>query len=141
VLVILVGLAALAVVWMVVTPRVVRAVVHRHDDTSTDKVASAWRHSLGVLALAGAPAVGGRTPIEYALAAHNATGVDRRTIAELARLLTASIYSSTTTDDTTVARCQVLAHQIDVQCRERIPAPTRARALFDPRLMRRRWTT
>jgi transglutaminase-like putative cysteine protease len=141
VLVIFVGLAALAVVWMVVTPRVVRAVVHRHDDTSTDKVASAWRHSLGVLALAGAPAVGGRTPIEYALAAHNATGVDRRTIAELARLLTASIYSSTTTDDTTVARCQVLAHQIDVQCRERIPAPTRARALFDPRLMRRRWTT
>lgn len=139
-LVILLGLVALAIAWMLVAPRVVRAVVHRHDDTSTDKVVSAWRHSLGVLALAGAPAVRARTPIEYALVAHDATGVDRRTLAELAKLLTASVYSSTTTSESTVARCQQLAHEIDAQCRERIPAPTRLRALFDPRLMRRRWT-
>lgn len=139
-LAIIVGLAVLAVLWMVVTPRVVRAVVHRHDDTSTDKVASAWRHSLGVLTLAGAPAVRGRTPLEYAEVAHDSTGVDRRTIAELARLLTASVYSSTPTDDITVARCQLLAHEIAVQCRDRVPARTRLRALVDPRLMRRRWT-
>ncbi len=136
----LIGLIVLVVAWVVAAPRVVRALVHRHDNTPADRVASAWKHSLGVLALAGAPSVRGQTPIEYATTAHDATGVDLRALGELARHVTAVVYAPAAADEAAAARCELLAGEIDHQCRDRIPTRTRAQALFDPRLMRRRWT-
>jgi transglutaminase-like putative cysteine protease len=136
---VLTGVVCLLILWVVAAPRVVRAVAHRHDETAADRVVTAWRRTLGVLALAGAPAVRGATPIEYALIAKEATGIDHRALREIALHVTTAVYSPTVLDDATAERCDLLAHEIDVQCRDRIPTGTRAQALFDLRLMRRRY--
>ncbi len=134
-----IGVLCLLIVWVVAAPRVVRAIAHRHDETAADRVVTAWRRTLGVLALAGAPAIRGATPLEYAHIAQEATGIDHRALREIARHVTTAVYSPAVLDDATAERCDLLAHEIDVQCRDRIPAATRAQALFDLRLMRRRY--
>lgn len=134
------GISLGIVLWVLVAPRVVRAMVHRHDDTAADRVVSAWRHSIGVLSLAGAPMVRGATPSEYAHVAQEATGIDHRAVRELARHVTSTVYSTSEANRDLAERCELLAHEIDVQCRDRIPWRTRLQAMFDPRLMRRRYT-
>ncbi len=136
---ILIGVAVLLVAWVLAAPRVVRAIGHRHDETAADRVITAWRRTLGVLSLAGAPAIRGATPLEYAVIAQEATGIDHRALRELARHVTAAVYSPTAVGDEVAPRCDLLAHEIEVQCRDRIPTATRAQALFDLRLMRRRY--
>lgn len=137
---VLLAIVVAALLWVMVAPRVVRAVVHRHDDTTADRVVSAWRHSLGVLSLAGAPTIRGSTPTEYAHVAQEATGIDHRAVLELARHVTSTVYSTSEPNRELADRCELLAHEIDVQCRDRIPWRTRLQAMFDPRLMRRRYT-
>jgi len=132
-------LAGLALVWMLVAPIVVRRRAHRHDATDADRVVGAWQRTLGALSLAGAPAVGGATPLEYAGLAERATGADQRAVQELASHVTRAVYASSTIDHATVQRCDLLAKEIDGICRQRIATKTKLRMLFDVRLMRRRW--
>ena len=136
---VLIGVLLLVVVWVLAAPRVVRAVAHRHDATTADRVVTAWRRTLGVLSLAGAPPIRGATPLEYAITAQEATGIDHRALRELARHVTTAVYSPSELDHAIGDRCDLLAREIDVQCRDRIPTTTRAQALFDLRLMRRRY--
>lgn len=132
-------LAAGALAWMLLAPYVVRRLAHRHDGTEAARVISAWQRTLGALSLAGAPAVGGATPLEYATVAERATGADQRALRELATYVTRAVYSPRDIDNATADRGDVLAKEIDGICRERIPARTRLRMLFDVRLMRRRF--
>ena len=132
-------LAAAAALWVLLAPRVVRGLAHRHDHSAAARVVGAWQRTLGALSLAGAPPVRGETPLEYAIVAERSTGADHRALRELAANVTRAVYSPTDVDSREADRCEVLAREVDSICRERIPAPTRLRMLFDVRLMRRRW--
>jgi len=133
------ALAGAALLWMLLAPVVVRRLAHRHDNTDAARVISAWQRTLGALSLAGAPAVRGATPMEYAAVAERATGADQRAVSELASHVTRAVYAPTAIDRLTVERCDVLAKEIDGICRSRIPSRTRLQMLFDVRLMRRRF--
>lgn len=139
------GLVFLAVVaavllWMLITPRVVRALARRGHRSPRDRVIAAWQRAMGTMSIAGAPAIGGATPLEYVHVAEVATGVDHRTLRELAVQVTRAVYAPREVDESTASRCEILSAEIDAICRERVPTAVRVRALFDPRLMRRRLT-
>ncbi len=133
------SLLAAAVLWILIAPRAVRALAHRHDDTATARVVSAWQRTLGALSLAGAPAIGGATPLEYADIAEQATGADHRALRDIAAAVTQAVYSPSSVDADDADRCDQLAQQLDGICRDRIPVRTRLQMLFDVRLMRRRF--
>lgn len=135
---VLAGLLLAAGAWVVAAPRVIRAFTMRGAHSDSDRVINAWRRTVGSLSLAGAPAVGGLTPLEYADAAERATGVDHRALRELAVYVTRAVYSPRGVDSKAVSRSEMLSQEIDATCRERTPTPLRLKALFDPRLMRRR---
>jgi len=135
---VLAGLLLAVLAWMLVAPRVVRALGHRHAHTPREHVISIWQRTLGTLSMAGAPAVGSSTPIEYAALAERTTGVDYRSVRELAMYVTDAVYSTRELDDRVVTRCQLLFSQIDTTCQLRVPTAVRLQALVDPRLMRRR---
>lgn len=138
----LVFLAFLAavVLWMLITPRIVRALARRGHRSPRDRVIAAWQRAVGTMSLAGAPAVGGATPLEYVHSAEVATGVDHRTLRELAVQVTRAVYAPRDVDEHTASRCEMLSAEVDATCRDRVPTSVRVRALFDPRLMRRRLT-
>lgn len=135
------ALLAVALVWALVVPRVVRGMARRHHDSAAARIISAWQRTLGTLSLVGAPEVRGATPLEYAAAAERSTGADHRALRELAVNVTKAVYSANAVDSTIADRCDVLADQIDSSCHERIDLATRVRLLFDIRLMRRRWAS
>jgi len=132
------GLLLAAIAWVVAAPRVIRAMTQRGAHSDSDRVINAWRRTVGTLSLAGAPAVGGLTPLEYADAAERVTGVDHRALRELAVYVTRAVYSPRGVDSKAVSRAELLSEEIDATCRERTPTPMRLKAMIDPRLMRRR---
>ncbi len=133
--------AALLLLWVLVAPRVVRSLSRRHHRSERDRVISAWQRTLGALSLAGAPPVGGSTPLQYADAAEGATGVDHRALRELAVHVTRAVYSPRDIDGRAAERCELLSGEIDAICRDRTPTSVRIRAMVDPRLMRRRFAS
>ena len=132
------GLAGALLAWVVVAPRVIRALSQRHNHTPRDRVIGAWQHTLGALSFAGAPALSGETPLEYADTAERATGADHRALREMAVHVTRAVYAPHDIDEPTATRCELLAGEVAAVCRERTPTQVRVRALVDPRLMRRR---
>ncbi len=133
------GLAAALLGWVVFAPRVIRALSQRQNNTARDRVIGAWQHTLGSLSFAGAPALAGETPLEYADIAERATGADHRALRELAVHVTRAVYAPRDIDEQTATRSELLASEIAAVCRERTPTQVRVQALFDPRLMRRRF--
>ncbi len=133
------GIAAALLAWVVFAPRVIRALSRRNNHTPRDRVVGAWQHTLGAVSFAGAPALGGETPLEYADLAERATGADHRALRELAVHVTRAVYAPRDIDEQTATRCELLAGEVDAVCRERTPTQVRVKALFDPRLMRRRF--
>ena len=133
------GLAAALLAWVVFAPRVVRALSQRRNHTPRDRVIGAWQQTLGALSFAGAPALGGETPLEYADLAERATGADHRALREMAVHVTRAVYAPRDIDEQTAARCELLAGEVAAVCRDRTPTQVRVKALFDPRLMRRRF--
>jgi hypothetical protein len=78
--------------------------------------------------------------LEYAAQAEGSTGVDYRTLRELAVQVTRAVYATREVDEHIATRCEMLSDEVDASCRDRVPTAVRVRALFDPRLMRRRLT-
>lgn len=76
--------------------------------------------------------------MEYADSSEQATGVDHRTIRELAVHVTKAVYSPTAITEGVASRSETLGTEIDVMCRTRTPWTIRLRGLIDPRMMRRR---
>jgi len=131
--------AALALVlWVVAAPRVLAWWARRRQLTTDQRVTQSWRRAIHALRLAGAPAVAGATPLEYAEIAEQATGVDHRTIRELAVNVTRAIYAPGDVTEGVATRSETLGSEIDIMCRQRTPLSLRARAMVDPRLMLQR---
>ncbi|CAN0469328.1 unnamed protein product, partial [Phaeothamnion confervicola] len=93
VLLVLLGLVAAAIGWILFMPRIVRR-TQQEGTTAADRVLAAWTYTVASVRLAGAPAVAGATPTEYARDVELATGVDRRMIGEIARHVTRAVYSA-----------------------------------------------
>jgi transglutaminase-like putative cysteine protease len=132
------GAAVALMAWMVLAPRAVGWWARRRRRSTEERVAVAWRQACAALRLAGAPAVAGSTPLEYADISEQATGVDHRTIRELAVNVTRATYSPGAVTEGVASRSETLGNEIDVMCRQRTPIGLRARAMVDPRMMLQR---
>lgn len=132
------GAVVLFVLWVLLAPRAIAALTRRGQRNPRDRVVTAWHRACHSLALAGAPPVSGATPLEYADTAEVATGVDHRTLRELAVQVTRAVYAPTSVDDVVATRCETLEAEVDAMCRTRTPLIVRMRCMVDPRLMRRR---
>lgn len=133
------GLCAMLVGWMVFAPRVIRARSARNAAGTPERVIAAWHRSLGSLMLAGAPLPAGATPLEYAIVAERATGIDHHILREMATHVTRAVYSRGEISDSTAERCELLSREVGSVCRDRTPTALRLKALIDPRLMRLRY--
>lgn len=126
------------VLWITLAPRALSWWVRRRQRSTRERVTVAWRRACHALRLAGAPAVAGATPMEYADISEQSTGVDHRTIRELAVTVTRATYAPGEVTEGTASRSETLSSEIDIMCRQRTPLAVRARALVDPRLMAQR---
>lgn len=138
---VMLGLTAAVLAWVVFAPRVIRALSQRQNNTPRERVISAWQQTLGALSFAGAPPPKGETPLEYANIAEFATGADHRALREMAVHVTRAVYSPRDIEEHAAVRCELLAAEVAGVCRDRTPTPVRVKALFDPRLMRRRFAS
>ena len=135
---VLLGGVVLLVLWILLAPRVIAALQRPRSRAPRDRVIAAWQRACHVMNVAGAPPVGGATPIEYARTAEASVGVSHVTVRELAVQVTRAVYSPAAFDETAAARCETLEDDIDAFCRTITPWRLRLRALVDPRMMRRR---
>ena len=94
--------------------------------------------TVGALQLAGAPAPGGATPVEYATRVEREIPVDHRSLVELARFVTRAIYAPGGVGEPAALRAAVLRTHLDHNARELMPWYRRAWARLDPRLVRQR---
>ena len=132
------SLIALLAVWITAAPRLIARWVARTRRSTNERVMKSWQRACNALTLAGAPLPGGSTPLEYAELSEQATGVDHRTIRELAMHVTRAVYSPASVTESTASRSETLGSEIDVMCRQRTPWTLRLRGFIDPRMMRRR---
>lgn len=130
-------LAAALAAWMVLMPVVVRLRVHHRSGSTADRVAAAWHRACESLQLVGSPPVRGATPLEYARVAEAATGVDHRTIAEIARCVTRVVYAPDTVGEAMAVRCEQLRDEIGERCHERLGLRMLLLSRLDPRIAAR----
>jgi len=136
-LVILGGLVLL-VLWILLAPRVIAVLQRPRSRAPRERVIGAWQRACNVMNVAGAPPVGGETPIEYAHTVESVVGVSHVTVRELAVQVTRAVYSPAQFDEHIAERCETLEQDIDAFCRTITPWRLRLRGLVDPRMMRRR---
>ncbi len=136
--VVLLGAVVLLVLWVLLLPRIFSAVTRPRHRSPRDRVIGAWHRACHELSLAGAPPVGGATPLEYVHAAKAATGVSDATLRELAAEVTNAVYSRGEPDDRAAARCETLESEVSIRCRSITPWAVRLRGMVDPRMMRQR---
>jgi transglutaminase-like putative cysteine protease len=132
------GLILLVALWVLLAPRVLGALHARRGRTARDRTVAAWYRACHLLGMAGAPEVGGSTPLEYADIAVASTGVDQGILRELAVQVTRAVYAPGNVDDSVADQCDRLVAEIDAMCKPRIPLGVRLQALVDPRMIFRR---
>ena len=101
----------------------------RREPSPADRVTSAWAATVRSLALAGAPRVGGATPLEYA----KSVDVGKAETVEIARLVTRAVYSPRGVDNSAADRSELLRSEVDAACRTRMSLITRVLDHLDPR--------
>jgi len=132
------GALALLALWIAAAPRALAWWAARRRHATHERVVLSWRKACNALTLAGAPPPSGATPLEYADMSEQATGIDHRTIRELAVQVTRAVYSPSSVTEGAASRCETLGAEIDTMCRPRTPWSVRLRGAFDPRMMWRR---
>lgn len=135
---VLLGAVVLLVLWVLLAPRILAASAGPRRRTPRDRIIGAWHRACHELSLAGAPPVGGATPLEYVRSAEQATGVSDTTLRELAAQVTRAVYSRGEPDDRVAVRCETLESEVVTRCRSITPWSVRLRGMVDPRMMRRR---
>jgi hypothetical protein len=123
--------------WMWAMPLAVRRRAQRRRVGPAERVIAAWRAVCDGLHLAGSPPQRGATPIEYAVIAEDAIGIDHRRTAEIARCVTRAVYSPAGVDDATATRCERLSEEVSALCRDQLSWRTRLLCRLDPRLAAR----
>jgi transglutaminase-like putative cysteine protease len=132
------GALALLGLWMAGAPRAIAWWLTRRRRATHERVVVSWKRACNALMLAGAPQPRGATPLEYAEMSEQATGIDHRTIRELAVQVTRAVYAPATVTEGAASRSETLGAEIDTMCRARTAWLVRLRGMVDPRMMRRR---
>lgn len=138
--VVLFALVLLVVLWVLLSPRAIAAAQRRRLRTPHERIVAAWYRACHSLSLAGAPPMGGATPLEYAPRAERLTGVMDGSFRELAQVITETVYGRVEPDDLIARRCEALEHAVERQCRDTTPWSLRLQSVFDPRMLRKRVT-
>ena len=123
--------------WAAAMPWLVRRFT-RLGSTPSEQVIAAWHGTVGALQLAGAPAQGGATPVEYAARVERELAVDHRSLLELARFVTRAIYAPAGVGEPAALRAAVLRTHLDQTARGLMPWYRRILTRLDPRLVRQR---
>jgi transglutaminase-like putative cysteine protease len=130
-LITLMVLAALA--WVALLPRVLaRLAVRRRSADPVERIEAAWRRSAQALSLIGLEPKLGETPLEHARRAERLSGIDHRTLRELAVCATAAIFGGVG-DTGAAVRCDQLAHEVVAAVKLRMNPVEKAVTRLDPR--------
>jgi transglutaminase-like putative cysteine protease len=124
---------AAAGLWALLLPRIMRIIVWRHPPSSpTEQIEQSWQSAARALGMLNLAPTTGETPLEHAHRAERMTGLDRRTLRELALCATAAIYGHIG-DKQTAARCALLSNTIVTGVKQRLNFGERIAARFNPR--------
>jgi transglutaminase-like putative cysteine protease len=126
---IIAAILLLILAWFVGMPRVLNRWSRRRVRDPADRVTSAWAATVRSLTMAGAPRVGGSTPLEYA----KSVDVGKAETVEIARLVTRAVYSPRGVDNGAADRSELLRSEVDAACRVRMSMITRLLDHLDPR--------
>ena len=133
VLVVLGGGLVLGGTWTVLMPLVVGAVAAARRRTPAARVAALWRRARLELADAGAPTSPALTPAQFAREAEITTGVDHRSLRDLAHLVTAATYGPADVTPEAADRVARITADLRAMARPGVPVRTRWRNRLDPR--------
>jgi len=133
VIVVLAGGVLLAGAWMLLMPLAVSAVAATRRRAPATRVAALWRRARLDLADAGAPTSAALTPTQFAREAELTTGVDHRSLREIARLVTAATYAPGEVTPEAADRVARIAADLRAMAHPGVPLRTRWRNRLDPR--------
>ena len=117
------------IAWVIAMPRVMRRWSRHRRKDPADRVTSAWAATVRSLTMAGAPRIGGSTPLEYA----RSVDFGKAEAIEIARLVTRAVYSPRGVDAGAAERSELLRGEVDAVCRARMSLWTRVLDHLDPR--------
>ncbi|MCU1388067.1 MAG: hypothetical protein JWL72_1405, partial [Ilumatobacteraceae bacterium] len=124
---------AFAALWAFALPRVLRALANRRTPPGpAGRIRASWERTARAFELIDLGPNVGETPIEHSRRVERMTGIDKRTLDQLARDATAAIYGEVG-DDGTAHRCEQQSADIIGAIRSRLGPRERAISLFDPR--------
>jgi transglutaminase-like putative cysteine protease len=132
---ILVVLGVLAL-WTLLMPPIARAAARwsaRRLASPADEVVAGWRRATIALGLVGARRRLSETPSEHAARAWRMTGIDEKSLRDLARRATVATYAADHVDAQDAATATALARRIGRLVLRRAPRGVRLLARLDPR--------
>jgi transglutaminase-like putative cysteine protease len=130
------GIIAATIVWLVGMPRVLGSIRARHrSQRPVDVIINSWARAARTLGLIGLGPQVGETPIEHARRVEVASGAGNRTLRDLAAAATTAMYGEYG-DNTTALRCMGLSEQIVRSVKAKLNPVQRVANLFDPRRVR-----
>jgi len=119
--------------WLLLMPRVVQAMHERRlGHSPTDRIEHSWRRAASSLALVGMEVKTGETPVEHAQRIERKSGIDRRTLRDLAGAATAAIYGGVG-DERAADHSHALASEVIASVRRRMTLSQKLAVMFDPR--------
>ena len=131
----LVGLGLIvvgSVAWVLLLPRITQSMrARRRGHTPKDRIEQSWIRATSSLGLLGLAPKTGETPIEHARRVERTSGIDRRTLRDLAAAATAAIYGDVA-DEQTAERCENLSIEVIGTVRRRLSVRTKVAVMFDP---------
>ncbi|MGD9702086.1 MAG: DUF3488 and DUF4129 domain-containing transglutaminase family protein [Acidimicrobiia bacterium] len=126
-------LAAVAV-WAVLMPPIARFVTRRGRRRSpAEQVVAGWRRATAALALIGARRRPSETPTEHAVRAWKMTGIDEKSLQDLAHSATLAAYASDHVAESDADTAVLLASRIGRLVEHRAPFSVKLLARLDPR--------
>lgn len=121
--------------WALVMPPLVRVVARRRaGSTPAERVAAGWQRATTAVGVVGADRRPNETPLEHAARAWRMTGIDEKSLHDLAEQATVATYASDRVGEADAAAALQLASRIGRLAHDRAPWEVRLRARFDPRL-------
>jgi hypothetical protein len=118
---------------VLILPRVLAGLAaRRRSNDPVQQIQAAWRRSARALSLIGLEPALGETPLEHARRAERLSGIDHRTLRELAVAATAAVFGNVG-NNSTALRCEQLADEVVAAVKLRLSPAEKAASKFDPR--------
>ena len=130
---VLLVLAAIGL-WALLMPPIARLIVRRsRRRPPAERVVAGWRRATAAMALLGARRRPNETPVEHATRAWKSTGIDEKSLRDLADRATVATYASDHVTAGDADAAVLLASRIGRLVERRAPFAVRVVARLDPR--------